>query len=396
MNTLLPDLTDTFDHSKFEPGTKDAEVNEHLRGIAKPMMAFIEDQMKLEKGKPHFRADYFELLELSLMFLGGKLQKNPNQVIFHPPGANHHARWMAKALYCLKIFLFRKQFKIPEKEMRGLGAICVFIIRFYLKLWFQSTKPQSAARLDLQFIQDMIRYIKVDPVMSRKILQKFSNHLWYLSEEAVGMAFFDASISVATKKKMVRNLCLNEYGQVSSPVEPEPDTDTETSTDDSKAERDDEEGAIEEEFCYEDELEEDEDLDLDDSNVSSRDGDAFEEYPHKVIADVNELIKTYANKDISDFVTRITFQFFRRFQIGTDFLGKDPSTWKYNKSYLEGLEIVSKLKVVNDTAERGIQLMSTYNQMLTKNEKETQFVLQVVEFYRKKYPSSNIKDLTRE
>lgn len=102
---------------------------------------------------------------------------------------------------------------------------------------------------------------------------------------------------------MVRNLCLNQYGQV------EPDTETSTddskaSTDDSKAERDDEE-VEEDEFCYENEFEDDEDLD--DSYVSSRDGDyEFEEYPHKVVADVDELIKTYANKDISDFVTRIT------------------------------------------------------------------------------------------
>lgn len=150
-----------MDHTKYDSGLKDPSVNEHLRTIVKPITSFIEEQMKLEEEKKTLRADYYELLELSLLFLGGKLKKKPGQVIFHPAGAIHHARWMAKAIYSLKIFLFRKQFQISDHELQGLKAVNVFIIRFYLKLWFQSTKSYCAARLDLQFIQESILYIKV-------------------------------------------------------------------------------------------------------------------------------------------------------------------------------------------------------------------------------------------
>lgn len=147
-------LLDAIDKSKYKSGLKDAEV-----------------QMEREREKKSLRADYNEFLELALLFLGGQTAEKKDQVIFHPPGATHHARWMSKALYSLKMFPFRNQLKLTESELHGIRAVNVFVIRFYLKLWFQSTKSYSAARLDLEFIQDMIRYIKEGPVLAKLILE---------------------------------------------------------------------------------------------------------------------------------------------------------------------------------------------------------------------------------
>ena len=59
------------------------------------------------------RDDYEEFLQLALIFLGG----TPSGGIkYRAPGAIHHARWMAKAIYSFKIFLFRDQFKLTKKE----------------------------------------------------------------------------------------------------------------------------------------------------------------------------------------------------------------------------------------------------------------------------------------
>jgi hypothetical protein len=41
------------------------------------------------------------------------------------PGAMHHARWMSKVLYSLKIWLFRAQFKLTPREENGLRDVCV-------------------------------------------------------------------------------------------------------------------------------------------------------------------------------------------------------------------------------------------------------------------------------
>jgi hypothetical protein len=75
------------------------------------MLLFYMDQLR----KPHNRDDYRELLELGVIFLGGTPTRG---IFFRYPGAMHHARCMSKAIYFLKIFIFRKQFKFKKKLRR--------------------------------------------------------------------------------------------------------------------------------------------------------------------------------------------------------------------------------------------------------------------------------------
>ena len=35
---------------------------------------------------------------------------------FHKPGPTSHARWMSKAIYSLKIFIFHDQFLVTKKK----------------------------------------------------------------------------------------------------------------------------------------------------------------------------------------------------------------------------------------------------------------------------------------
>ena len=48
---------------------------------------------------------------------------------------------------------------------------------------------------------------------------------------------------------------------------------------------------------------------------------------------------------------------------------------------------VKLLKVVNDTAERGIALIQSYNSALTKDETQKQYLLQLVSSHRKQFPA---------
>ena len=41
-------------------------------------------------------------------------------VKFRAPGAVHQARWMAKAIYCLKIYMFQEQFPLTAAEKKGV------------------------------------------------------------------------------------------------------------------------------------------------------------------------------------------------------------------------------------------------------------------------------------
>ena len=47
------------------------------------------------------------------------------------------------------------------------------------------------------------------------------------------------------------------------------------------------------------------------------------------------------------------------------------------------------MKVVNDCAERGIALIEKYNESLTKDEDQKQFLLRFVQRHRQLYPKSS-------
>lgn len=64
-----------------------------------------------------------ELLELSSKFVG---EDDPNFTQFRLPGATSHARFMLKAIYNYKMFLFRDQFTMTARELNGVRSICIF------------------------------------------------------------------------------------------------------------------------------------------------------------------------------------------------------------------------------------------------------------------------------
>lgn len=114
--TLWPDLQ----HDNFESGTLDPNITRHFPvGIRNEIIEFINDQIQNKVDST--RHDYIEMLKLGLLFLGEKI---PNYKISQP-GAVSHARWMAKVIYSLKIFLFRKQLNLS-------GKICE--VYFYIVL----------------------------------------------------------------------------------------------------------------------------------------------------------------------------------------------------------------------------------------------------------------------
>jgi len=67
---------------------------------------------------PTTRDDYREFLELSLIFLGSSPARG---IHFMAPGPMHHARWMSKVIYSLKVWMFRSQFMLTAVEERRLG-----------------------------------------------------------------------------------------------------------------------------------------------------------------------------------------------------------------------------------------------------------------------------------
>jgi len=100
-----------------------------------------------------------------------------------------------------------------------------------------------------------------------------------------------------------------------------------------------------------------------------------------------------AENKLSDLVTNQTIYLFEALNIEKNFLRTDPSTWDTNKEIQSGKKTVESLNVVNDIAEREVSLISSFNSVLTNQEKQKQFLLQVVEKQRQQYPDSNKKTL---
>ena len=92
-----------------------------------------------------------------------------------------------------------------------------------------------------------------------------------------------------------------------------------------------------------------------------------------------------SSKTVADFVTDRSRFFFDQLSLNSDFLNVDPSEWETRADYQGAAEFVRIIKVVNDAAERGVSLMQSYNSILTKNEEQKQYILQVVEQHRQKF-----------
>lgn len=309
-----------MDITKFSSGIEDDVVKTMLNDVIKDIKIFCTHHLD----QNYSRDDYKEFLELALVFLGGNL---PRRITFKAPGAIHHARWMAKALYSLKIYLFRKQFNLTKNEEKGLRDICIFLLRLYIRAWFRAPIAVKAPYQDYNFLKDLSSYPDSD--IAQTALKKCCGHLWYLTEETVGLAFFDDDIPNDLKKKMTTSLTENKH------------TDTK----------------------------------------------------FKKLSLKPEEIKNFISKDFSCLVSTNTKRFFERFNIETIFLTDNTETWSTYDSYIKGSEILKNIRVVNDTAERGVKLIEDFNNILTKDEDQTQYLLQIVKNYKLKYPESNKSSL---
>ena len=143
------------------------------------------------------RDDYCEFLELTVIVFG---VQPPRGFRFMRPGTPPQARWMAHAIYCLKICRFRHQFTLSAHDLQGVNCFAEFTATVYVKAWFQSRSAIAAPAADLAILQQLLCYPDQEIAISTS--EKFSAHLWYLNEEMVGLAIFDSNVSVEEKCRM--------------------------------------------------------------------------------------------------------------------------------------------------------------------------------------------------
>jgi hypothetical protein len=314
-----------IDKSKYKTGLEDEQVRNVIGDKIDTISGFARE--KLKESLP--RDDYKELLELVLVFIG----KGPLMYNFRKPGACSNARWMAKAIYAIKMFLFREQLSCLDNVQQGkLRDLCIFLAAVYVKAWFMAPYAINAPNHDLMLVKELYNYQKINRAIADAALKKIAGHLWYLSPELAVVSIFDDAVPVDTKSRIALTLKTEEDRQKRGKSNSE------------------------------------------DEDVSSE---------HYIKRFKSSTMENLLEVEIDYFVNEHSLRFFQRFNLKTDFLDQNPVNWPTHRSYLDGLAVVRQLKVVNDCAERSVKLIKDFRGKFTKDERQLQYVLQMVQAHRK-------------
>lgn len=252
----------------------------------------------------------------------------PPNFTFKKPGAYHKARWMAHILYGLKIFLFRHQLKRSADQKKRLDRFAHFTSFVYIKHWVLASSARDAPCMDLILYKDLLQYQEFDSAVAKGVLKKLSGHTWYLNQEFVPLSLFSNRVGEDTKAKIAKKL---------STVKPTP-------------------------------------------KYSMG-------FPSPVALPVTK--EEGMSVTLLDFVGTGSLFMFQVLKFGRGWLKRPPSTWQTDPDFQAMQTFVRHLLVCNDTAERGIKLISDYADSLTRNSDQRQFLLQVVEQDRAQCPTAN-------
>ena len=183
-----------IDTTDYRIVVDDEYAADAVRNVKDHIIAFAAEQLSTHLPPD----DYREPLEITILFRGG----TPSCGIhIMAPGALHKVRWMAKAIYAIKIWMFAKQFKLKKAEENALRDVAIFVSSLYVKAWFQAPLSTSAPATDLQFLKHLSKYKSVNEKVSKAAFKKFAGHLWYLGEELVTFAFFGRNVTCDEKRQ---------------------------------------------------------------------------------------------------------------------------------------------------------------------------------------------------
>lgn len=211
---------------------------------------------------------------------------------------------------------------ISDETLEKLFEFTIFVVKVYVKYWITSSVAIDAPVNDLKFLQELHRYKQQNEFIASEAINVFTRHLWYLSEQLVGLSFFDKRISSAKLDEMITGL----------EKEPVP----------------------------------------------------INRYRNQTIVESRDI-------DIASLVSKETLRFFQILADNREltFLEKPKNQWKDDEVFNDILQIVKNLTVVNDPAERAVALITNFNNAITTDEDQKQYLLQNVEFCRQNMPDRN-------
>ncbi|KAK0062841.1 hypothetical protein Bpfe_007561 [Biomphalaria pfeifferi] len=316
-----------INHANYKPLDDTSMSHPMLQMLRSDVVPFLKSFLSSERSYIP-REDYKEMIQPCLTVLGCPVNDHDqanSHYCFRVPGAYHMARWMAKVIYCLKIFLFRDEFKLTVSETKNLTEFCVFATHIYVSAWISCPMQSDAPINDLQLLARIDQYSEINKKIATAATKKLQNHLWYLGPELVWLALFSNKVANTEKKMLVEAMIAAGL----------------------------------------------------DASVRGI------KFPP---ANVEQLKRTQLHELISSTTTAALLS------IGLIVAllnGIDPENWSDCPHFQQAANVVKCLKVVNDTAECSIALMTSFNKSITKSEAEMQKLIQVVKDNRERIPDSS-------
>ena len=168
--------------------------------LPQPLLLFINKRLEPDNVAFLPRCDYKEFLELAKLLLGGSLERKKGYTYtVQRPGADHHARWMSKAIYILKMVLLQHQ--LPElswQMKKEVTTMSLFVVFVYLEYWFTAPSLFSASSNDLQMWTRILTFKRVHKKVSSCAAAVLRRHTWYLTKDLIALALFDDSLPEET------------------------------------------------------------------------------------------------------------------------------------------------------------------------------------------------------
>ena len=161
--------------------------------------------------------DYKDLVELTVLHLGGKLKA---RFVFRKPGAFHHARFMSKCIYYLKIQMLNERFIMSCEEKSQVRRMANFIALFDSRSFLRSSLPSAGPVDDLQYFFLIKQYRQYDEPLADAVIISCKRHLWYLCEELAVMSIFNQELHPMWRAALARKLFETQMPSIFSPVKP--------------------------------------------------------------------------------------------------------------------------------------------------------------------------------
>ena len=135
----------------------------------------------------HPSEDYLDLIHLAAIMVGLQVVSS-----IRWPGSLNRTRWMAKAIYALKIdLLFRgneEALHLTGRQLQGFQRFKQFVILVWIQSWSSCNLAVDAAFKDIALIHRLQEYDELE--LSRVGLRMMVRHSWYLSPELALLALF--------------------------------------------------------------------------------------------------------------------------------------------------------------------------------------------------------------